>query len=234
MGFLDDFTLDEQQREEEIKQVAAALEKVSRSVDEETASAVTPSSVWEDTVRRLRDSGTELLDIHRHMYLSAIDEGKKRQEEELSNHGQPTNMTPERMQRLSIFRVQPLYKKVDEALAALDEWSRSGTTNAEVNTDAAAPSLPDDWPWTHPLKVGDNVEADLGGAFFEATVTKATNNLYDVTFFDGDQETGLERGMIKLLTPPQIAGGDEDDPPPGLTKKEIKRWRKKQEKKNRN
>jgi len=230
LGFLDDFALDEEQRNEEIKKVAATLEKVSQSVDEETASAVTPPSVWEDTVRRLRETGTELLDIHRDMYISAIDERKKREEEERSNNGQPPIMTPERMQRLSIFRVQPLYKKVDEALAALDEWSRSASTG-EVSANAAAPSLPDDWPWTHPLKVGDNVKADLGGAFFEATVTKVANNLYDVKFFDGDQETGLERGMIKLLTPPQIASAGEDEPPPGLTKKEIKRWRKKQEKK---
>ena len=80
--------------------------------------------------------------------------------------------------------------------------------------------------------MGDQVEADLGGAFFPAEITKVAGSSYDVKFFDGDVMNGLDRSMVKLLAPPasDSAGGSEDSPPPGLKKKELKRWRKKQEK----
>ena len=55
---------------------------------------------------------------------------------------------------------------------------------------------------THPLAVGDAVEVDLGGAMFEATVTKEVGGGFDVVFFDGDVEAGVAREDIVLLTPP--------------------------------
>ena len=82
-----------------------------------------------------------------------------------------------------------------------------------------------------PVKVGDQVKADLGGAFFPATVTRAAGNTYDVKFFDGDMESGLSRDMLKLLKPPNLV--DEDVDTSNMTPKQLKRWKKKQEKKNR-
>jgi hypothetical protein len=81
-----------------------------------------------------------------------------------------------------------------------------------------------------PIKVGDQVEADLGGAFFPATVTRVAGNSYDVKFFDGDQESGLERSMLKLMTPPNL--GTEESDISNMTPKQLKRWKKQQEKKN--
>jgi hypothetical protein len=75
------------------------------------------------------------------------------------------------------------------------------------------------------VKVGDAVEADLGGAFFPATVTKILpGNKFDVQFFDGDQENGLDRSMIKLLKPPNHGNDDTSN----MTPKQLKRWKKAQ------
>jgi hypothetical protein len=72
------------------------------------------------------------------------------------------------------------------------------------------------------------VEADLGGAFFPATVTRVAGNSYDVKFFDDDQESGLERSMLKLMRPPSL-GTDESDTS-NMTPKQLKRLKKEQEK----
>lgn len=105
--------------------------------------------------------------------------------------------------------------------AELVEWSYAGKASG-------AAGLPEDWAFSLPLNVGDQVEADLGGAFFPATVTRIANNSYDVKFFDGDIENGLERSMLKLLTPPPVASDEPDIA--NMTKKQLKRWKKQQEK----
>lgn len=81
--------------------------------------------------------------------------------------------------------------------------------------------------------MGDEVEADLGGAFFPASVKKVLpGNKFDVQFFDGDQENGLDRSMIKLMKPPNLGGSDDDDVDTSqMTPKQLKRWRKEQKKK---
>lgn len=82
------------------------------------------------------------------------------------------------------------------------------------------------------VKIGDEVEADLGGAFFPATIKKVlTGNKFDVQFFDGDQESGLDRSMIKLMRPPNLGGGDDDVDTSQMTPKQLKRWEKEQKKK---
>lgn len=106
--------------------------------------------------------------------------------------------------------------------AELVQWSYAGKVS-----DGSA-RLPEDWAFSLPLKVGDQVEADLGGAFFPATVTRAAQNSYDVKFFDGDVESGLERSMLKLLTPPAETSDEADTA--NMTKKQLKRWKKEQEK----
>lgn len=216
--------------------VTSELKRISQNVDAETFDAV-PDTVWSETVEELQKQGMELLEIHRDMYLAAVEEGRQRKAEEamiahLSGDAlvRARAMTPEKMQRLSLFRVQKYFQKIDEAKKSLRNWSREGSNNES----SVGSALPDDWAFTLPLKIGDQVEADLGGAFFPATVTKVAGGRYDVEFFDGDVMDGLGRNQIKLLAPPaSVAGSTADDTeeaPPGLTPKELKRWRKKQEK----
>merc|ERR1711982_172841 len=102
--------------------------------------------------------------------------------------------------------------------------SSTTTTTTTTNT------LPDNWEFTVPLKIGDDIEADLGGAFFPAKVTAIIGLKYNVQYFDGDIMNGLTRDHLKLLNPSDIISSsndndDEQQPPPGLTKKELKRWR---------
>jgi len=53
--------------------------------------------------------------------------------------------------------------------------------------------------------MGRHIFQQESGAFFPATVTRASGGTYDVAFFDGDRETGLDRSMIKLISPPADA-----------------------------
>merc|ERR1712161_1897 len=127
-------------------------------------------------------------------------------------------LTPEQVQRLSLFRVKKYYEKIDHAKAK------------------KAGALPENWAFVMPLKVGDEVDADLGGAFFPATITRVlpgTVGLYDLTFFDGDQEKGMERKLIKLLKPPAVDNDNADDQvdTSTMTPKQLKRWKKAQQKK---
>lgn len=248
LGFLDDEPKDYDVGAS-VADVTAELIRIAQEVDSETATAV-DDAVWKETVERVQQQGKELLEIHRDMYLAAIEEGRLREAEDaMTAHldkkdeqqkRQRTTMTPERMQRLSLFRVQRYYEKINKAKADLVEWSYSGTPAAKADgagdeSSTAAPSLPANWAFTMPIKVGDQVEADLGGAFFPATVTRVGPGgaTYDVQFFDGDKESGLERGMLKLMKPPSLAG-DEDDSvdTSNMTPKQLKRWKKQQEKKN--
>ena len=215
-----------------IDTVAAELERISKAVDEKTAASV-ESSVWRETVERIHQEGVELLEIHRDMYLAAIEEGRTREAEaamtaHLDKGGPRKTMSPERIQRLSLFRVKRFYDQINESKQQLKEWSYAGVASSLSSSDGeAAPALAADWAFTMPVKVGDQVEADLGGAFFSATVTRASGGTYDVAFFDGDRETGLDRSMIKLLSPPAESSSPEES---NMTPKELKRWKKKQEK----
>jgi hypothetical protein len=211
---------------------ATELERISRAVDDDTASAI-DASVWRETVARFRQEGMELVDIHRDMYLAAIEEGQKRDAEDaMTAHlDQPARkvMTPERTQRLSIFRVKRYFDKINDSMKALNDWSYEGNPSAAAGDKALQP-LPKNWAFTLPLTVGDKVEADLGGAFFPATVTRASEGTYDVQYFDGDSETGMDRSLIMLLSPPASASDDKDTS--NMTPKQLKRWKKEQEKLN--
>ena len=197
------------------------------TVDDSTASKV-GSEVWKETTERIQQHGKELLEIHRDMYLAAIEEGRTREAEDLMTahiHSQGRKgLTPEQMQRLSVFRVKRFFDKIEVSSKSLFEWSYSG----KASDAAEKPGLPDNWAFTLPVNVGDVVDADLGGAYFPATVTRASDNTYDVLFFDGDRDVGLLRSQIKLLKPP--AQADEVDPS-NMTPKQLKRWKKEQEKK---
>ncbi len=232
--------LDENDSDSTVDHVTLELNRISKLVDESSYDKV-PSDIWKETVERIRVQGIELVEIHRDMYLAAIDEGRERKAEEaMTAHltgdalARSRALTPEKIQRLSLFRVQKYFEQINEAKKLLTDWSFAGVNNTEDNGDGES-SLPENWEYTLPLKVGDQVEADLGGALFPATVTKA-GNLYDVKFFDGDVINGISRDMIKLLTPPaptnKAANVGGEEPPPGLTKKELKKWLKKQEKKS--
>ena len=224
LGFLSD----DPSEDATVDAISEELMRISKDVDEETYSKVDPS-VWKETVEKLREQGMELYDIHRDMYLTAIDEGRIREaEDELAaslGNSKPKTMTQERMQRLSVFRVQKHYEKVNQCKASLVEWSYEGQGSKSEGSEG----LPENWAFTMPIKIGDQVEADLGGAFFPATVTRVAGSKYDVRYFDGDQDTGLDRSMIKLLAPPNL--GDDDVDTSNMTPKQLKRWKKQQAKK---
>jgi hypothetical protein len=241
LGFLDD---DKVEGEKMIAQVAARVEAIARRVDETTANAV-DTSVWKEATERLQQHGRELLEIHRDMYLAAIEEGETRaaeakmtahlhhDDDETAAPAVRTTLTPDQIQRLSVFRVKRHFDRIDEAIKSLQTWSYEGKPSATAGA-AAAPALPENWQFTMPLKVGDQVEADLGGAFFPATISRVGpgGSGYDVTFFDGDKETGMDRSLIKLLTPPSLEAEDEEVDTSNMTPKQLKRWKKQQEKKN--
>lgn len=214
--------------------VTEKLKQIAEAVDAETFKAV-EDSVWKETVEELKTRGTELLEIHRDMYIAALEEGRTRKAEDaMTAHlEQKKVMTQERMQRLSLFRVQRYYEKINAAKAALLKWSYEGKTAASGGETTGAAVLPDNWAFVMPVKVGDQVEADLGGAFFPATISKVLpgGNAFDVQFFDGDQESGMDRSLIKLLKPPDLSGGDDGVDTSNMTPKQLKRWKKAQKKK---
>jgi Cupin superfamily protein len=231
MGLLEDNSV----AMELLKDATTELKRISFAVDHETASAV-DSAVWEDTMIRLREQGMELLETHRDMYLAALQEGKTREAEDaMTAHLQDSSkrvMTPERMQRLSLFRVKKFYEKIDTSKGSLRDWSYAGKSTAgqQGTAPSGASPLPADWALTLPVKVGDQVQADLGGAFFDAIVTRVAGDKYDVQFFDGDRDT-VTRSMIKLKNPTSM-GDDGEVDTSGMTPKQLKRWRKEQGKKN--
>ena len=213
-----------------VDEIASELERISRAVDDETASAV-PDTIWKETIERLQIQGRELLETHRDMYLAAIEEGRTREAEDaMTAHLESPSrvLTPERMQRLSLFRVKKYYDQINESKKKLKEWSFAGKT-AESNSGAT--ELPSNWAFALPVEVGDQVEADLGGAFFPATVSRASGNTYDVQFFDGDKETNLSRVQIKLLRPPATSAAADEVDTSNMTPKQLKRWKKQQQKK---
>mmetsp|Transcript_3786 Transcript_3786/g.9925 ORF Transcript_3786/g.9925 Transcript_3786/m.9925 type:complete len:692 (+) Transcript_3786:80-2155(+) len=217
--------------------ITTRLKELSQAVDPKTFQAV-EDSIWRDTVEELQSKGNELLEIHRDMYLAALEEGRTRKAEDMMTAhlgNQKRVMTPERIQRLSLFRVEKFFKQIDAVKANLLQWSYDGE-KSDGASESSAPALPDNWAFVLPVKVGDQVDADLGGAFFSATVTRVLpgGRGYDVQYFDGDRDTGLDRSMIKLLTPPDLSesgSGDDDVDTSQMTPKQLKRWKKAQKKK---
>merc|ERR1712032_581282 len=146
-------------------------------------------------------------------YLAAVEEGRLRAAEAAMtahvkgpNSNPKIGMSPERMRRLSLFRVRPFFQKIDDAKKELEWWCMAEITSPRTSKpsfeDPLSP-LDSNWPFTAPLSVGDEVEADLGGAFFSAKVSRiVSGNSYDVTFFDGDSANGLTRDQVKLLKLP--------------------------------
>jgi len=182
---------------ERVKELCAAVNDATNS---ETVQ-MSPDS-FKEAIERIRAYGTTILDIHRDMYLAAIEEGRLRKAEAaMTAHLKPDAsvvMTPERMQRLSLFRVRPFFEQIDTSKKDLERWCLSGATTPPLSSTTSSPSsnnsqLDPNWHFTSPLKVGDEVEADLGGAFFEAKVSQIVGNTYNVVFFDGDRADGLKR-----------------------------------------
>ncbi|KAL7552609.1 hypothetical protein ACHAWF_015849 [Thalassiosira exigua] len=226
-----------------VDSVVNRLDELCSAVNDATGEKATvlPTTLRE-ALARVHSYGMSILDVHRDMYLAAVEEGRLRKAEAAmtahikdSTSASKAAMTPERMQRLSLFRVRPFFEQIDAAKKEFEQGCVSGSESAPTPIDSSGKytqSLDPNWPLTAPLKVGDEVEADLGGAFFAAKVSQVVGNRYNVVFFDGDRADGLERNQIKLLNPPSSDNIDDIDTT-GLTKKEIKRLRKKMEKKQR-
>jgi Cupin superfamily protein len=240
-----------------IQQATATLKDVSRRVDEHfhtTTFGLVDENVWQETIERLVQQGVELLETHVDMYLAAMEERRVRQAEDAMtahlSQRRPAVMSPERIQRMSLFRVKRYYDEISNSKQALQEWAMvgnhasSGASSSESNgrsrsgASLAAAALPANWAFTMPVHVGDDVEADLGGAFFAAKISRIGpgGDSFDVQFFDGDRESGLERSQIKLLKPPRAetiptpTGDNDDVDTTKMTAKQLKRWKKQQEK----
>lgn len=215
--------------------VANQLATRCKMVDEATGqSAELPEASYVEALGRIHSYGSDILDVHRDMYLAAVEEGRLRKAEaamtaHLKKDDGKVSMSAERMQRLSLFRVRPFFEKIDSLKKDLNSWCVSGESVAEEISASA--QLDPNWQFTSPLKVGDEVEADLGGAFFAGKIAQVTGSTYNVVFFDGDRENGLQRDQIKLLNPPAVEEDEFDTT--GMTPKEIKKMRKKMEKKKR-
>ena len=213
------------------------LEKLCSMVNEATGdNAAISSESLHEALQQIHSYGSTILDIHRDMYLAAVEEGRLRKTEAaMTAHikEKKSAMTPEKIQRLSLFRVRPFFEHIDVKKKELEQWCLSGSI-ASSSSDISSGStsqLDPNWKFTAPLKVGDEVEADLGGAFFAGKIAQVVGNTYNVVFFDGDRENGLERSQIKLINPPSVVSDEFDTT--GLTKKEIKKLKKKLEKKKR-
>jgi len=219
-----------------MKGIAKQLATKCNLVDEATGQSTEVSEAsYVEALERIHSYGSDILDVHRDMYLAAVEEGRLRKAEDamtahLKKDDGEVTMSNERMQRLSLFRVRPFFEQIESLKKDLYSWCVSGESIAQES--AASSQLDPNWQFTAALKVGDEVEADLGGAFFAGKIAQVTGNTYNVVFFDGDRENGLERDQIKLLNPPTAADEDEFDTT-GMTPKEIKRMRKKMEKKKR-
>lgn len=220
------------------------LESLCSLVTEATHdSAEISSESLHEALTHIHAYGLSILEFHRDMYLAAVEEGRLRKTEAaMTAHtkgstSSRTAMTPERMQRLSLFRVKPFFEQIDAKKTELAQWCLSSSSARASSADPAARApaaaqLDPNWQFTTPLKNGDAVEADLGGAFFAGKIAQVVGNTYNVVFFDGDRENGLERDQIKLLQPP-VLDEDDDFDTTGLTKKEIKKLKKKMQKKKR-
>lgn len=245
LGLLDDD--DKEAADKCLGEVAETLRRLNREVDAAVASHVSDPDHWAEVARRFQEEGRELLEVHRDMYLAAVEEGRKREMEEAMTshlHGPSKSdlaavMSPERMQRLSLFRVKRYYDRINESKAALKRWSYEGAAvqmGQPAGGAGESGALPADWALTMPVKVGDPVEADLGGAYFSAKVIQASGDgsSFDVQFFDGDVEAGLSRSMLRLLSPPRMPSADSaraGTAPPNMTAKQLKRWKKQQQEK---
>jgi hypothetical protein len=182
-------------------------------------------NILQETVERIRQQGIELLDIHCDMYIAAIQEGRTREAEHaMTAHlnvdtTKSKTMTADRIQRLSLFRVKKYYDLINDCIDRLKAWSLADDDLAKNVNDTTMNKV---------ISLGDKVEAELGGAFFPATVTGISDDgLYDVTFFDGDKESGLNGTQIRLLSVPQTSPSIDTSK---MTRKQLKRWKKEQEK----
>lgn len=220
------------------RQLSWRCDAVDKVTGQQHEHAELSESLYVETLERIHSYGSAVLDVHRDMYLAAVQEGRLRKyEDDLTAHLKKDDdsqvavtMTPERMQRLSLFRVRPFFEQLDALKKDLNEWCLSGESGTQE--DSSSSRLDSNWQFTAPLKVGDEVEADLGGVFFAAKIAQLTGSTYNVVFFDGDRENGLERDQIKLLKAPTPTPNDADEfDTAGMTPKEIKRMRKKMEKK---
>ena len=223
-----------------LNSVAKNLEQICSTITKSTGDTNIHLESLQVALERIHAYGLAILDIHRDMYIAAVEEGRLRKAEAaMTAHMSGTSisskvkMSPERVQRLSLFRVRPYFEKINEAKSALEQWCASGGVlgSSSLDSSDALPPLDPNWQFTAPLAVGDECEADLGGAFFAAKVSQIIGNSYNVVFFDGDRADGLERSQIKLSKPPTPVSDDIDTT--GLTKKEIKRLMKKMDKERR-
>lgn len=192
------------------------------------------TNIIRETVDRIRQQGIELLEIHGDMYMSAVQEGRTRDAETtMTAHlgfdaTNATAMSPDRIRRLSLFRVKKYYDLINDSIDRLKIWSLAGVSPAMGGESPIESQSTIDSTASNLISVGDKVDAELGGAFFPATVTKISEDgSYDVTFFDGDKEVGLKGDQIRLSSVPKSIPTINTSK---MTTKQLKRLKKQQEK----
>jgi hypothetical protein len=138
-----------------VERVTTELKRIAEATDSETFKQV-DDEIWRETVLRLKQQGQELFEIHRDMYLAAIEEGRLREADDaMTAHldKKRTTLTPERMQRLSLFRVQKYYEKINQAKADLLQWSYDVKVPSSQNESPSTskPAIPENWAFTMPV-----------------------------------------------------------------------------------
>ncbi|KAL7542343.1 hypothetical protein ACHAXR_011708 [Thalassiosira sp. AJA248-18] len=145
-----------------------------------------------ETVNQFRNVGQKIADAHRDMYVAAVKEEQTRIDEQggwALNVGD--SMLEERAKRLSIFRVAIYFQKLDAMREELRAWGDT-SRHAEIAIE---------------LLIGDQVESVYPtnrsrgidqSSWSSAKVVKVRTDdgLFDLQFFDGTVQKGVERNNI--------------------------------------
>ena len=114
--------------------VISRLEELCALVDEATgSSAVVSSESLQEAFEQTQSYASSIRDIHRDMYVAAVEEGRLRKAEAaMAAHmkDRKAALSPEKMQRLSLFRVRPYFEQIDAEKKKMEQWCLSGAASA--------------------------------------------------------------------------------------------------------
>lgn len=145
-----------------------------------------------ETVNQFHNVGQKIADAHRDMYIAAVKEEQTRIDEQggwALNVG--VSMLEERAKRLSIFRVPIYFQKLDAMREELRVWGDASRIHVETPIE---------------ILIGDQVESAYPinrrginkTSWSSAKVVKVRSDdgLFDLQFFDGTVQKGVERNNI--------------------------------------
>lgn len=143
------------------------------------------------TVVQFQNVGQKISNAHQDMYVAAVREERTREDE---HGGWALNvgdlMTEKRVNRLSIFRVQTYYKRFDELREELRAWGDfQPVQGIREERKVELPMI---------LK-GDQVQVQSpidSSSSFAKVVKVRSDGLFNLIFFDGTQQKGVERNTF--------------------------------------